>query len=80
MSCFLNSVPGEVASISYEPLSDSGKSILLTWTEPSMPNGTILSYHVVVTLYENVDDPVVYGDTVFAGEELSVRVPNLRQL
>lgn len=83
MNCFTKAlhflptpaVPGMVANVTYESLS--AKMIQLTWKEPLIPNGTIVSYHIVVNYYE--DSTPAYSNTVHASGELSDEISSLGQ-
>ena len=68
-----SSVPGKVAGIDYQAVSD--QKIRVNWSEPINTNGSILRYNLVVTSY--VDASIVFTATMNAGGEMSLIVNDL---
>ena len=71
--CTVSPVPGPVAEITYQIISDT--EILVSWREPEMMNGLVLHYHINVTLYST--GQTVYTNVVPGGGDLSDSVTGL---
>ena len=62
MSCFfLHTVPGDAPQTFYVTVLNS-TSILLAWSQPSIPNGIITSFTITYNLTEYDDVTIVLGN------------------
>ena len=69
-------VPGPVAGITYQTVSDT--DIIISWRQPEMTNGLVIRYHINVTSYST--GQTVYTNVVPIGGELSDSVTGLGEM